>query len=129
MQDLIARIGEDLVLRLHGPLTFRFVFQPAMAVILAVRAGLADARAERPAYLWAVLTNREHRREIVRGGWQDVAKIFLLAVVLDVIYQLIAFHRLYPLEVLIVAFILAVVPYSLVRGPVNRIARWVGRRR
>ena len=128
MQDVVARIGEDLASRLDGPLTFRFVFQPVMASVLAVRAGLADARAGRPAYLWAVLTDREHRRELVRGGWKDVARVFALAVVLDVAYQLIALRALYPVEALIVAVALAVVPYALLRGPVNRVARAVRRR-
>jgi hypothetical protein len=129
MQDVVARIGEDLASRLDGPLTFRFAFQPVMAGILAVRAGLADARAGRPAYLWAALTDRAHRREILRSGWRDIAKVFALAIVLDVIFQLMVFRTFHPLEALIVAFGLAAAPYMLVRGPVNRLARRRRRRR
>jgi len=32
------------------------------------------------------------------------------------------FRWIYPLEVLLVAFLLACVPYLLIRGPVNRLA-------
>jgi hypothetical protein len=123
MQDIIARIGEDLAGRLHGPLTFRLILQPVMATVLAIRAGLKDAHGCRPAYLWAVLTDPAHRREMVRGGWKDISKVFVLAVVLDTVFQLIVFHTLYPFEALLVAFLLAAVPYGLLRGPVNRLAR------
>jgi len=49
--------------------------------------------------------------------------VFILAIVLDVIYQLIK-HRwtVYPGEAALVAIILAIVPYLLIRGPINRIA-------
>jgi hypothetical protein len=56
-------------------------------------------------------------------GWKAVGKIFILAVILDLIYQLIVFRRIYPVETLDVAFILAVVPYALLRGPFNRLSR------
>jgi len=36
---------------------------------------------------------------------------------------LIVERWVYPLEVVIVAIILAIIPYLLLRGPVNRIAR------
>jgi hypothetical protein len=42
---------------------------------------------------------------------------------MDVIYQWIVARWIYPLEVVVVAILLAVVPYLLIRGPVNRIAR------
>ena len=52
-----------------------------------------------------------------------MGKIFILAVVLDVLYQLMVFRWVYPLELLSVALALAVVPYAALRGPVNRLAR------
>jgi len=42
---------------------------------------------------------------------------------MDVIYQYLVFRWFYPGEAVIVAFVLAFVPYLLIRGPVNRIAR------
>jgi hypothetical protein len=45
---------------------------------------------------------------------------------MDLIYEWVMGRRLYPLETLIVAIVLAVVPYVVLRGPINRIARrWV----
>ncbi|HKG77839.1 MAG TPA: hypothetical protein VKA78_00440, partial [Pyrinomonadaceae bacterium] len=54
-------------------------------------------------------------------GWKSVARVFVLAIVMDVIYQLIVLQWIYPLELILVAILLAVVPYLLIRGPVNRI--------
>jgi hypothetical protein len=59
---------------------------------------------------------------MIREGWKQVGKIFILAVVLDVIYQYMVLHTVYPGEVIIVAFVLAIVPYLVLRGLVNRIA-------
>jgi hypothetical protein len=55
---------------------------------------------------------------------EAVGKIFILAVILDVVYQLKVTHWVYPGETLTVAILLAVVPYILLRGPINRILRW-----
>ncbi len=47
-----------------------------------------------------------------------------LALVLDLIYQVVQLKWIYPLEALVVAFTLAFLPYLLLRGPVNWLARW-----
>jgi hypothetical protein len=47
---------------------------------------------------------------------------------MDVIYQLIVLGWIYPLELLTVTVALAVVPYILIRGPVNRLARYFRRK-
>jgi hypothetical protein len=49
--------------------------------------------------------------------------VFILAIVLDVVYQFIEHRWVYPGEAILVAVILAIIPYLLFRGPVNRIAR------
>ena len=123
MEDLFARIIQDVGERLSGPLRFRFVLQPVMASILAIRAGLRDAREGMPPYFWEMFTNRETRKELVHEGWKAVATIFTIAIVMDVIYQLIVSRWVRVVETLFVAILLAVVPYLLLRGPVNRIVR------
>jgi hypothetical protein len=40
MEELFARVWENLIGRVSGPLTFRLILQPIMAVIFAIRAGL-----------------------------------------------------------------------------------------
>jgi hypothetical protein len=123
MDPLITRISENLVERITGPMKFRLILQPAMATFFAIRSGLKDARTGKPAYFWAIFTDPQERRASLKDGWKSVGKIFILAVVLDVVYQIIVQRWVYPGEAILVAFILAIVPYLLVRGPVNRIVR------
>jgi len=123
VDDTLTRIWENLGARIGGPMTFRLILQPAMAALFAIKAGLADARAGRPPYFWAIINNPSHRRQLIREGWKATARIFALAIAMDVIYQIIVFRWVYPTETLIVAFLLACVPYLLIRGPAARLAR------
>ncbi|WPB74951.1 hypothetical protein KYC5002_38895 [Archangium violaceum] len=123
MTDVLTLMWREIVERPDGPMAFRFYLQPVMAMLFALRDGIKDARTGRPAYFWALFTDRPHRRELVRSGWSSVRNVFILAVVMDLIYQLIVFKELRPIEGLLVAVLLAIVPYVLLRGPVNRITR------
>lgn len=126
MDDQLARIFTDLVGRLTGPLTLRLYLQPGMATLFAIRDGLKDAKAGRPPFLWTVFTSREDRGSLLRDGWKSIGRVFVFAIVLDLIYQFRVFRWLYPVETLDVALILAVLPYAVLRGPVNRVARlWI----
>ncbi len=120
MSDMMAQVWEMLVGREHGPLSFRLIVQPLVAAAFAVRAGVRDARAGRPPFAWNVLTRPEARVEDFRSAWRDIGHLFLLAIAIDVVYELIVFRRIYPLQPIIVAIILAVPPYLLVRGVVDR---------
>jgi hypothetical protein len=117
-----STVWEMLVGRMEGPLTLRLIIQPAMACFFAVRAGLQDAREGRPAYLWKVFTNPAYRYELLHHGWKDVRIVFVMALLLDSVYQFIVVRWIYVGQALIVAITLAILPYVLVRGPVNRMA-------
>lgn len=125
MDDIWTRVGHNLIDRVSGPMKFRLVLQPTMAAIFAIRAGLADARNGKSPYLWALLSGSSSREAMAKDGWKSVGKVFILAMVLDAVYQLIEEHFIYPGEMLIVAFILAIVPYLILRGLVTRVARRV----
>jgi hypothetical protein len=117
------RFFEDLVARLDGPLHFRLIVQPSMAIIFAVVDGLRDAKTGKPAYFWALLFTPEHRKQLEKEGWKRVGKIFVIAIIIDIVYQLKVRSTVYPGEMLIVAFALAIVPYLVLRGPIDRLAR------
>jgi hypothetical protein len=121
MDDVFNRIAENLVGRLDGPLKFRFILQPLMAIVFAIRDGRKDALAGREPYGWAVLTRAGHRGELLHECWIAMKKVFFVALLMDVIYQLIVFRWIYPGEALIVAPVLAFIPYILLRGPVSRL--------
>ena len=100
-------------------MTFRLIMQPAMAVLFATRAGLRDAREGQPPFLWAFYTNPGRRRELWRQARNDVGNVFILALVLDAIYQTIIHSGIFNLELLLTATLLALVPYVIVRGLVS----------
>ncbi|MGH8624558.1 MAG: hypothetical protein ACREYC_04590 [Gammaproteobacteria bacterium] len=123
MEDLWMRFVENMIDRVSGPMKFRLVLQPIMAVIFAIVSGLKDARTGKPPYFWGLLTDPAHRRDMVKDGWKSVGKVFVLALILDVVYQVIVLRFVYPGEAIVVALALAIVPYLIVRGLVTRLAR------
>ena len=123
MGSFFSNFWTDFIGRFDGPLHFRLFVQPLMAILFAVRDGTRDAREARNAYLWALLTDPGQRRYLLESGWKGIAKVFVLAFALDVVYQFIQWHGLKPLQPLLTAIVLAVVPYSLLRGPVTRLLR------
>jgi len=123
MGTLLANYVNDFIARFDGPLHFRLIMQPLMAVALAVRDGSRDARAGRGAYFWTVLTDPAQRGYLLADGWKGISRVFILAYVLDVIYQVIEWHGLKAFEAFLTAVILAVIPYALLRGPINRLVR------
>ncbi|HEX6180302.1 MAG TPA: hypothetical protein VFZ47_03605 [Chitinophagaceae bacterium] len=131
MIDIFSRIWQNLIERTEGPMNLRFFIQPAMAIFFAVRAGLKDAKLDRVPYLWRWATADTGRREIAKEGWKDYGKVFIIATILDIIYQLVVIYgrktesSFYPLESLLVAFLLSFIPYVLVRGPLSRIVRLI----
>lgn len=123
MDHMWTRVGTQLLARVSGPMKFRLVLQPLMACFFAVRAGLADARAGKPPYFWGLLRDRGQRKAMLKDGWKSVGRVFILALVLDVVYQIIVLRFVYPGEAIIVAFVLAIVPYLILRGLITRAAR------
>jgi hypothetical protein len=121
--DMIGRGWENFLARPSGSLNLRFIVQPTLAALLALRAGIQDARQGRQGYLWPVLSNPERRFQLLHEGWRGARTPCLVAIVLDCIYQLITVQFIYPLELLFTATLLALIPYVLLRGPFNRIAR------
>jgi hypothetical protein len=129
MDDMWARIGHNLIDRVTGPMKFRLVLQPAIAAFFAIRSGLADARAGKSPYFWCLVSDPAQRTDMIQDGWKSVGKVFILAIVLDVVYQIIVQRFVYPGETIIVAFILAILPYLILRGLVTRLARRIAMRR
>ena len=130
MDEALQRAWNQFLARPTGPLQFRFFLQPLLAVIIAIQAGTRDARARQSPYLLGLSSQRAERRLLIRSMSKDVGKLFVMAVVLDCVYQVIEIRWIYPLQALIVGFLLAIVPYILIRGPVNRfVSRSIARRR
>ena len=121
--EMIGRGWENFLARPNGSLSLRFYIQPTMASLLALRAGIEDAKRGRQGYLWAILTRPKRRLQLLHEGWRGAMTPFLLALALDSAYQIMTIRFVYPLELLFTATLLALVPYALLRGPFNRLAR------
>jgi hypothetical protein len=118
------RIWDNLLVRPGGSLSFRFLLQPTMSIIFAVRDGIKDARKDRSPYLWTVLSKPNERHARLREGVVATGKIILLGILIDGLYQAIEFNTFFPVEALKVALLLAFIPYLLIRGPATRVTRW-----
>src|SRR5947209_697472 len=121
MDDHFARFTENLVGRIHGSMNFRLILQPMMAAALAIRDGTRDAHKGNAPYFWGLLRHPSRRHEFFSSGVKSIGKVFIVALILDGTYQFIELHWIYPGEAIVTAVILALVPYILLRGPVNRL--------
>jgi hypothetical protein len=119
----IERIWTGLLARPSGPMAFRFILQPAMAAMIAIRDGIYDARRGRPPFAWTILSNPRERAGRLKEALNATAKILLLALALDGVYQIVVLRAFFPYEALIIAVLLGFVPYVVVRGLASRLAR------
>jgi hypothetical protein len=118
------RFWIDLVERPAGPMSFRFMLQPTMAALAAWHDGARDAATGRSPYFWTVLTDPVKRGPRLREALEATGKILLIGQAMDLVYQHVALDRIYPMEAITVAVVLAFVPYLLLRGPACRIVAW-----
>ena len=127
----LSRLWSDILDRPGGPMTFRFILQPAMALIAALRDGVKDARLGRRPYVWALIhgvRDPQGRSGRLWEGIVSTARILILGVVMDTLYQWVVFKTFYPIQAAVIAVLLAFVPYLVLRGPIERIARrWIAR--
>jgi hypothetical protein len=120
--ETLQRLWLDLVERPRGPMTLRFIMQPAMAAIAAFHDGMKDARSGSSPYFWTIINRPQERTARLREGLNSTARLILMGVGMDTIYQYKMFDTFYPVEALDIAVLLAFVPYLLMRGAVTRIA-------
>jgi hypothetical protein len=108
--------------RVDGPLSFRLILQPLIAIVLGYRDGLRDWVNANPPYFWNILqVLPQERHALVTDGLKSIGKVFTLAIMLDCLFQYLVTDTLSLIGAVVVATILAIVPYLLTRGMVNRL--------
>jgi hypothetical protein len=128
LYDVTTRFWDEMVSRPSGPLAFRFILQPTIASILAIRDGYKDARDNRSPYLATILNDPARRMPRLREGIKAVTRVLCLGVVMEAVYQFIELKAFRPVEMIVIVVVLAFIPYLIVRGPAGRIARrWLQR--
>jgi hypothetical protein len=118
------RVWHDLLERPSQLFRFRFILQPVMAGIAALHDGVADEKKGRAPYFWALVSRPSHRLGLLEEGVISTARVLLLGLVMDTVYQLIVLKTFYPAEAAIVAIVLAFIPYLMLRGPIARFAHY-----
>jgi len=98
--EFLVKTWDQLLGRVGGPFTFRFVLQPIVAVLLAMRS-------------------------VAHGGgrWEGLRRLCIVSFTLDVLYQLLMLDRVYPLQAVLVMAALAIVPYAIARAIARAITR------
>ena len=124
--DALSRGVEQLLRRAGDPLHMRLITTPLVAIIFAIRAGLREAREGQAPFLWEFFTNPAQGQRLVRSQWKDIGRMVILAPR--------AGHRVasskfcvrsFVVQALILIVVLAIGPYSIVRGITNRLTRGV----
>jgi hypothetical protein len=121
--DIQHRFWSDIFARFGGPMTFRFFLQPTMAAIAAIHDGVKDAREGHKSFFWTAWRHPSQQTGRLREGLISTARIMLLGISMDVIYQLKELDQFYPAEAVVIALLLAVVPYFIFRWIIEGIAR------
>ena len=122
MEDWINNFLEAVGIRHSGPMSFRLYLQPVMSLVYAIIAGIKDAKAGKvPFLINGLILGQANRKDSLKELWKDVGKVFILAVIMEVIFEIIEFKTVHPFEVIKVSFFLAIVPYLIFRGVVDRL--------
>lgn len=121
--DQLNRAVQELLGRSSGPMHLRLVLQPIMATLLAFKAAKRDAKEGNPPFLSSYVRTPEQRKALRHNAWKDISTLFTIACVLDIIYQYVVLKEFHLLQTLLVAIVVAVVPYTLLRGPFTRMMR------
>jgi len=116
------RIINGIVARVTGPMSFRFILQPLVAILLGIRDGLADARAGTPPFIYDFLFRPEDRRRDFASALKSLLYPIILGTILDCIAQYLIFKHVRLVPALLVGTLVMGVPYALARGVTNRIA-------
>jgi hypothetical protein len=114
---------EDLLARLSGAGRLRFILQPTVALVIGMRDGIKDAREGLPPFLLALMSRTVRRCHLLRSALMSVRDLISIAIILDVISQLLIFRRVHPAAALLVGPVLIAVPYASSRALANRFSR------
>ncbi len=113
---------EHLGMRFAGPMWFRFIMQPTVAIVLGIRDGRKDARAGRAPFVWDLIVRPEGRKRQLKRALRSLIKPLIVAIVMDGVVQYLMLQAVYPAATVFVGVMILGVPYSLARGLTNRIA-------
>lgn len=119
LRILLIRIADLLT----GPLSFRFILQPAVAILLGVRDGRLDAKAGEPPFALDIVLHFRTRKARLGQALRSTAIAISAGVVIDAVAQYLLFRNIFPAQALFVGTVIIALPYVLARGLTNRAVR------
>ncbi|HTO91688.1 MAG TPA: hypothetical protein VMJ70_11215 [Candidatus Sulfotelmatobacter sp.] len=121
---------DGLAARLTGPMNFRFILQPVLAILMGIRDGRHDSKAGTPPFLFEVFTDPAHRKRNLVGALKSLLVPIAIGTVLDGVAQYLIFRDVpgrtlvvHPLAALVVGTTVIGIPYALARSLTNRLLR------
>ena|SRR5882672_10973390 len=118
----IKEVTDELIARVvSGPLQFRLIMQPTVAVCLGIRDGMKDAKAGSPPFISGLLFHPAGRIRCLQETLRRLRGPVLIASLIDGIVQYLMFQHIRPLVAVTVGTLLMGLPYSAARGFSNRI--------
>ena len=102
---------------------FRLLLLLAVALVLGIRAGIADAREGTLPFGRRLREANEPRADLMKDSVKRALNPLALAFILDVILQRLTLGYVRPLAAIIVAAVLVWLPFVIVRGIMNRFWR------
>jgi hypothetical protein len=118
------RVTDDMLARLRGPGRLRFILQPIAAIVLGARDGVKDVRAGNRPFLLGLVLGRGSRRDLVRSALVSVHDLIAVAILLDIVAQLLIFRMVHPGAALLFGPVLIALPNAISRALTNRFATW-----
>jgi hypothetical protein len=105
-----------------GKFQIRLILQPIVAIVLGLRAGIADAKAGRAPFIKELVLAHEHRsrRAALKEAVRDALVPLIVAFLIDSILQHMINGRVRPLVALIVGGLLVFLPFLIMRALANR---------
>ena len=114
-------ILNKLLLRINGPLGFRFILQPIAAIMLGIRDGKIDAASNEKPYIFDLCVNPKNRKRQIDKAIKTLLKPIIISIIMDIAAQFLLFKTVNLWGAVIIGTFIMGIPYSLARGISNRI--------
>ena len=112
---------DKIIMRITGPMGPRFIFQPLAAIILGIRDGKLDAKANEPPFIYNVIFNPKLRKKQFAKAFESMLRPIIISIILDIIAQYLIFKQVRLIGALVVGTFVMGIPYVFARALTNRI--------
>ena len=122
MTPIALMILDNIAARLTGPMNFRFILQPLVAIfVLGIKDGRMDAKAGMPPFILDLILHPKDRKRNLKSAFKRLLVPVIFGAILDGIAQYLIFKHVRPAAAVLVGAMVMGIPYALSRGITNRI--------